>query len=148
MAHTCETIAEAVVFIGKNIPPGYATYALSETNMVMCYFAPQTCAALPLTLAAGNVIDRWAQLVQSSDGMEKLNIAAISSGCRFVIAPVERSKDLWRFILVSVDDVNKTANEISEATKHELRKAHRSTNKIVKIFSTSEGIEWLMSFLR
>lgn len=146
MSEACEIFAEVIVTTAKTLPPGGATMALMQGNATMCFYAPQTCAALPATLAAGGAIDAWASLLEYSPAFEELNKLAFTKGCRLVIVKGE-VKDTWRVILVTVKDVGKAAKLVAEETKREIDKAQSNGRTWMSFLNTPDGVMWMMNRL-
>jgi len=144
MAQGCKIVAEVIVTAGQGLPVGYASMRLGHANAVMCFYAPQTCAALPATLAAGGAIDAWARFVQHSDAFAELNKLAIEKGCRLVLSPIDESRQTWRLIVVEVDNAERSAREISHQAQQAIARGQANSRKWLHFLNTREGIAWLM----
>lgn len=146
MSETCEILAEVVITTAKSLPGG-ATAALEYANSVMCFYAPQTCAALPLTLAAGGAIDAWVKMIEHSQAFEELNKMAFEKGCRLVISPIGESKETWRVMVVAVEDIAQASRVVAEKVKSEIKNANKNARSWLGFFNTPDGIMWLMNRL-
>lgn len=139
----CSVFAEIVVTTAESTPPG----AIIATATTMCFYAPQTCTAVPYSFGADASMQAYARLLRYSLAFKELNVKAWEKGCRLVISAVDERQITWRMILVTADSAKTTLSDAERAASKHIKETKVETERWWNFFNTPEGLKYLMDRL-